>query len=108
MTNPASPPLAPVSISSHQGSPSKIPSLLSPSSPKVSSSSASVESPVKEISASDKEREKLLYPGRVLLTSKSLQSVRVIFGENPSLSLIVVHITQFFPLKTLLCTRFLP
>ena len=75
MTNPGSPPLAPVSIPSRQNSPSKTPSLLSPST-KASSSSISIGSPpnnTSEISASDKEREKLLYLGRVLLTSKSLQ-----------------------------------
>jgi hypothetical protein len=92
MTNPASPPLAPVAIPSRQDSPWKTPS--SPSA-KASSSPISVSSHFdgKELSASDKEREKLLYPGRVLLTSKSIRSVISycqLGSGNPSCSGIVI------------------
>ncbi|KIM81121.1 hypothetical protein PILCRDRAFT_821949 [Piloderma croceum F 1598] len=73
ITNPGSPPLAPVAIPSRQDSPSKtLSSLVSPSSPSTKvSSSISIGSPldVREVSVGDKEREKLLYPGRVLLTT---------------------------------------
>jgi len=72
MTNPSSPPLAPVSIPGRLDSPSAQVVALSPSSPVAKSPSSSlptVSYETKGISANDKEREKLLYPGRVLLTT---------------------------------------
>ncbi|KZP21484.1 hypothetical protein FIBSPDRAFT_825764 [Athelia psychrophila] len=69
---PSSPPLVPVAIPGRYGSPPTHSIPLSMTPPSVKSPLQSVGSPpheAKEVSQADKEREKLLYPGRVLLTT---------------------------------------